>query len=76
MSLVEAQNWMAYIRQTGPVSLGKRLEIGIAQLRQTMYRLMGKDAELKDFLPVREVTEEKGATAMDALALLSSLRRA
>lgn len=75
MSYVEAQNWMAYISQNGPLNPGLRLELGIAQLRYTMHRLVGHDLKLTDLLPQRAPpSEEPVATAQDIMAVLNFAR--
>jgi len=75
MSYAEAIDWMAYIRQNGPLNTGLRLEFGVAQLLHAMYRLMGNDVRLADFLPDRVPEDEPVATIQDVMAILNRARR-
>jgi hypothetical protein len=67
---------MAYVRQTGSLNLGKRLEQGFALLATVLNRINGGTAELSDFLPDREPGPEPDvATADDIMRLLQSVKR-
>lgn len=67
---------MAYIRQTGPLNLGLRIERGFAMLATVLSSIHGGKAELEAFLPDRGFHEEPAeATPEDVLRLLQSLKR-
>lgn len=67
---------MAYVRQTGSLNLGKRIEQGFALLATVLNRVNGGSAELADFLPNREPSPEPAeATADDIMRLLQSVKR-
>lgn len=67
---------MAYVRQTGSLNLGKRIEQGFAMLATVLNRANGGSAELADFLPNREPSPEPAvATADDIMRLLQSVKR-
>jgi hypothetical protein len=66
---------MAYIRQTGPLNLGVRLEQGMAMLATVFNNVMGGKAEFSNFLPDRGFkAEPKEATPQDLLALLQRVK--
>lgn len=72
----EAISWMAYVRQTGSLNLGKRIEQGFALLATVLNRVNGGQAEFSDFLPDREPRPEPAeATADDIMRLLQSVKR-
>ncbi|MCK8669302.1 hypothetical protein M1M11_30945 [Pseudomonas azerbaijanoccidens] len=72
----EAISWMSYVRQTGSLNLGKRIEQGFALLATVLNRANGGSAELSDFLPIRDVEQESVVgTADDIMRLLQSVKR-
>lgn len=72
----EAISWMSYVRQTGSLNLGKRIEQGFALLATVLNRVNGGSAELSDFLPSRDLNSEPAvATADDIMRLLQSVKR-
>lgn len=67
---------MAYVRQTGTLNLGTRIEQGFALLATVLNRVNGGKAELSDFLPNRGTEPEQDvATADDIMRLLQSVKR-
>jgi hypothetical protein len=72
----EAISWMTYVRQTGSLNLGKRIEQGFALLATVLNRVNGGSAELSDFLPNRDLEPEPVVgTADDIMRLLQSVKR-
>lgn len=52
MSMLEALQWMGYMRRRGSLNLGRRIEVGFAQIMIMMVRYMGdKKSTLEDFMP-------------------------
>jgi hypothetical protein len=68
--------WLTYVRQTGPLNLGLRLEHGFAMLATVLSSIHGGKAEFSDFLPDRGVRyEDAEGSPEDMLRLLQSLKR-
>jgi hypothetical protein len=79
MSYPEFLSWRAYVRQTGTLNLGVRIEQGIALLATIFNRGFGGKAEFSDFLPDREPAPEPvqdaQAMGMDIMRLLKAAKR-
>ncbi len=76
LSYTEAVSWIAYVRQTGTLNFGTRLEQGFALLATVLNRAHGGKAEFSDFLPNREpAVEIAEATPQDILSLLRAVKR-
>lgn len=76
LSYTEAVSWMAYVRQSGPLSLSARMERGFALLATMLSRVNGGKAEIADFMPSwgpEEAPPE--ATPQDILSLLQAVKR-
>lgn len=74
MSLVEARQWVQYIRRHGGLNVAERVEQSAALICSTAAQLMGnKTVKVADFIPNRESDDEiRYATLQDFMYVLTS----
>lgn len=66
--------WSEYMRRTGSLNLGKRIEQAVATMCLTLVRVHGnKRAKIADFLPDRE---PKVATLQEVFAMFKTAAKA
>lgn len=77
MSLVEARQWVQYIKRHGGLNIAERVEQAAALICSTGAQLMGnKNIKVADFIPNRESDDElRYATPQDFLKVLQASRR-
>lgn len=73
MSYDEAADWALYIRETGGLNRGERMEQGFALVAMLLARMMGnKQSKLEDFIPQRV---EQEATIEAVLGVLKAAQK-
>ena len=70
MTYEEACQWSSYLDRRGSIHLGMRLEWGFALIAMTINRALGGKAELGDFMPHVDKSEEQPSIA-EAMKILS-----
>lgn len=70
LSWEELQSWMLYVKENGPLSVGQRLDYGLARIMLMLSGLAGSKTpkQLKDFLPAYYTrAEEEEELTLEAL---------
>lgn len=75
MPYEEFFSWCAYMKKRGPLSLAKRIDMGMARLAQKLDGVMGHSSRMEDYLPYRDQPEEQQATLQNVFSLLQAKAR-